>query len=89
VKARTVMTCREAIEFIAEYLDGALPVPVRTEFERHLAVCPSCEAYLDGYRRTVAMGRAAFAELQGPTGGTLPEGLVRAICAAQEKRGSG
>lgn len=76
------MTCREAIEFLMEYLDGELPTEVRAEFDRHLAVCTSCVAYLETYRATVQLEKAAFCE--GETAmPPLPEELVQAILAAR------
>ena len=48
------MNCREFTEFLHEYLSGDLPPDVWAEFENHLAECPSCVAYLDGYQQTIA-----------------------------------
>ena len=41
------MTCRELIEFVADYLEEALPVAQRDEFERHMQDCPYCVDYLN------------------------------------------
>jgi anti-sigma factor RsiW len=46
--------CREAVELMTGYLDGALAGGDRRRFERHLAGCPACTAYLDQMRATVA-----------------------------------
>jgi anti-sigma factor (TIGR02949 family) len=46
------MTCREAIEKLAEYLDGELTPATLERFEAHLAVCAPCRAYLATYRKT-------------------------------------
>lgn len=80
------LTCREAIDFIMAYLDNELPASERHEFERHLSVCPSCVHYLDSYRRTVQLGRAAMG-VQGdePAAGKVPEGLLNAIRAARKR----
>lgn len=74
------ITCRELIDFIASYLDNELPTAQRAEFERHLAVCPSCQAYLATYRKTVALTKASAHEAT-PT--EVPEALVQAILAAR------
>lgn len=79
------ISCRELIDFIGEYLDGMLAAPQRFEFERHLAVCPSCVAYLDGYRKVVALGQAASAGCDDPATAAFPEGLVRAVLAARKQ----
>ncbi len=52
------LTCRELVELVTEYLEGALPPDERTRFELHLAVCPGCAAHLRQLRATVrAAGR--------------------------------
>lgn len=59
-----MFTCKQLIEeFLADYVEEALPQATRTELERHLAVCPPCVAYLATYRRTrdVVAGAAAAA----------------------------
>ena len=80
------ITCRELIDFIAGYLDGSLGGAPRSEFERHLRVCPSCRDYLDSYRRTVSLGKDALAPTDEPAPG-VPESLIKAICAARSKQG--
>lgn len=53
------MTCRQTIELLADYIDGAMPHEVAAELERHLAGCEPCRAYLATYRKTRALGAAA------------------------------
>jgi anti-sigma factor (TIGR02949 family) len=52
------MTCREAIDVLADYLDGTMPADLAAELERHLAGCEPCRAYLATYRKTRALGTA-------------------------------
>jgi len=47
------MNCRELVEVITEYLEGTLPAEDRSRFERHLAGCDGCHAYLDQMRQTI------------------------------------
>ena len=47
------MRCRELVEVITEYLEGTLPAEDRGRFERHLAACDGCQAYLDQMRQTI------------------------------------
>jgi anti-sigma factor RsiW len=59
------LTCREVIlEYLDEYVDGTLGPEMFEDFERHLAICPPCVAYLNTYRRTRElagrMGRTAM-----------------------------
>ena len=81
------MTCREFAQFIADYLSSELSPDVKRQFERHLAVCPNCVAYLANYRDTIALGRRAFADDEADVPGEVPSALVQAILASRRTRG--
>ena len=53
------MICRELIEVIDEYLDGALAPDIVRDLERHLEECAPCSAYIATYRETRRIGAAA------------------------------
>lgn len=53
------MICRDAIDVLADYLDGTMPPDLAAELERHLADCAPCRAYLATYRQTQELGAAA------------------------------
>ena len=76
------ITCQELIDFIASYRDNELTPDQRDAFERHLAVCQSCVAYLETYERTIALARAAGDD---PVPDDVPESLVQAILAARRR----
>ncbi len=46
------MTCREAIDRLAEYLDAELTPRTLAALEAHLAACAACRAFLATYRKT-------------------------------------
>jgi anti-sigma factor RsiW len=46
------MTCKEAIDVLADYLDSALTEAQLAQLEEHLKVCDPCVAYFRTYRRT-------------------------------------
>lgn len=50
----TRIACRDLVELLTDYLDGALTTPTDAEVEAHLAICPPCRAYLGQVERTVA-----------------------------------
>jgi anti-sigma factor RsiW len=79
------MNCREFTEFLHEYLFGNLPAEERAEFDKHLAECPWCVAYLDSYRTTILLGQAAFSAAEGPPPADAPEDLVQAILRARPR----
>jgi anti-sigma factor RsiW len=76
-------TCRDVIAYLMAYLDGDLPAPQRAEFERHLSLCPSCVNYLESYKETVLLGKAAMKDARELE--NVPEGLIRAIQEARLK----
>jgi anti-sigma factor RsiW len=78
------LTCRELVEFLAEYLEGRLPESEHARFEHHLAACHSCRCYLRSYEATVLRTRDAFAGPSAELPGDVPEDLVRAILAARD-----
>lgn len=81
-----LMTCREFIDSLVDLLAEDLPEEQRAVFERHLAVCPSCVAYLETYRKAIELGKAAFADPEAPIPNDVPEQLVQAILAARRTR---
>jgi anti-sigma factor RsiW len=78
------MTCRELVEFLADYLAGELAPEVRRVFEAHLADCPECATYLRGYADAIRLARAC-AEADDAVPPEVPERLVRAIAAARRQ----
>ena len=80
------MNCREFTEFLHDYLLGGVSAEVRAEFDRHLAECPWCVAYLDSYRKTVQLEQAALsAPEDAPPPAEAPEELVQAILRARSR----
>jgi len=52
------LSCREVVELVTGYLEGALSEAEEVRFEEHLAMCEGCAVYLDQMRRTIGlMGR--------------------------------
>ena len=78
------MTCRDALEFIADYLDGKLPWGQRLSFEMHLALCSECRRYLDGYRKTIHACQKSTLDVASEE--AMPEELIRAILAARQEQ---
>jgi len=47
------LTCKELVELVTEYFDGALVERDRERFEEHIVFCAGCENYLEQMRTTV------------------------------------
>jgi anti-sigma factor RsiW len=58
------LVCREAVELVTDYLEGALSRSARRRFERHLAGCPHCTEYLAQIKATIQLaGRVTPGDL--------------------------
>lgn len=60
------LTCRELVEMVTDYLEGALSPRERARFEAHLAECEGCRDYLDQMRRTITLLRRPDADSIAP-----------------------
>lgn len=71
----TELTCREVVELVTDYLNGALAEPERARFEAHLAGCEPCTAYLQQMRTTVELSGRLDED-------SLPDDVKRELLAA-------
>ena len=55
LKLRRDIACREAVELVTDYLEGALSPAQRRRFEAHLARCLDCPEYLAQIRAVIAL----------------------------------
>jgi anti-sigma factor RsiW len=53
VLRRRNLVCRQAVELVTDYLEGALSTRDRARFEAHLAECEHCTEYLAQMRTTI------------------------------------
>jgi anti-sigma factor RsiW len=52
-----MMTCREMVELVTDYLEGRMDDATRERFEAHVSVCDACTVYIEQMRQTiVALG---------------------------------
>jgi anti-sigma factor RsiW len=66
------LTCRELVELVTDYLEGALPLRARRRFERHVRSCAVCPRYVEQLRATVhVLGRIGEENLKEPIRTTL------------------
>jgi anti-sigma factor RsiW len=66
------LTCRELVELVTDYLEGALPPDERDRFEEHLLGCRVCPTYVDQLRTTIrVLGRLSEDHLPEPARGSL------------------
>ena len=61
------MTCRQVVELMTDYLEGALSAADRARFEQHIADCDGCTAYLAQMRTAMLlMGKLAVEPIPEP-----------------------
>jgi anti-sigma factor RsiW len=81
---RRGLTCREIVELVTEYLDGAMEAGRRARFEAHLAGCRGCTAYLEQFRTTITVaGRLDVDDVPEPA----MAGLLSAFRHWADERG--
>ena len=51
------LACKQLVELAADYLDDALPLPLKERFEAHLAGCDGCTMYLSETQQVIAQLR--------------------------------
>jgi anti-sigma factor RsiW len=51
------IACREVVQILTEFLEGALEEGERTRVEQHLVLCPGCSEYLRQIRATIQATR--------------------------------
>jgi anti-sigma factor RsiW len=70
------LECREVVEVVTDYLEGAMPPGERLRFDHHLALCEGCQAYLEQLRTVIRVaGRPAVDAVPPET----MAGLLRAF----------
>ena len=58
------MACKEFVDLITAYLDGALPDDLRADADEHLDTCDGCQNVLAQWRTTIALaGRLTEADV--------------------------
>jgi anti-sigma factor RsiW len=60
------LSCRELVELVTDYLEGALSKQERLRFDEHIGLCTGCRVYLEQMRQTISLL------------GHLPEGALSA-----------
>jgi anti-sigma factor RsiW len=52
-----MMTCRQLVELLIDFVSDELPQDHRDLIEQHLAICPPCVHYIETYRLTIHLTR--------------------------------
>ncbi len=60
------LTCKQFVELVTDFLEGALSCADQQRFEEHLAACESCPIYLEQIQQTIRMAGALTEESLSP-----------------------
>jgi predicted anti-sigma-YlaC factor YlaD len=61
------LSCRELVEIVTDYLEGAMPLEGRARIAAHLRNCPGCTTYIEQMRETIRLtGRLREEDVREP-----------------------
>jgi anti-sigma factor RsiW len=60
------LSCRELVELVTDYLEGALAPEEHERFERHIGRCDGCRVYLEQLRQTIELSGRLSLEVLSP-----------------------
>jgi anti-sigma factor RsiW len=71
-----LLTCKDFLKELSDFLDESLDADVRAKLERHMAECPNCWVIADTTRKTIQIykGMDPF-----PIPGDVESRLMRAL----------
>ena len=49
------LTCKEVVEIVNDYLEGAMSPLDRERFDQHLSICDGCTNYVEQMRETIRL----------------------------------
>jgi anti-sigma factor RsiW len=61
------LSCKELVEIVTDYLEGAMEAHERARFEHHLTECDGCEEYLRRIRSVIRLAGNLEPETIAPT----------------------
>ena len=74
------MTCKDAIDILADFLDHTMTRDAVDQLEAHLGDCAPCRAYLNTYRKTRGLvGEAGRVEMPAELKSRLRDFLLHQL----------
>ena len=77
-----MLTCKEFLQELNDYLDEAVDVQLRRRIEAHITECPNCFVILDTTKRTIQV-------YKGMQPQTLPDEVHSRLIKAVERKLAG
>ena len=73
-----MLTCKEFLQELNDYLDDAVDVELRKHIEAHITECPNCFVILDTTQKTIKVYKGMQAQV-------LPEPVISRLNQAVER----
>lgn len=61
-----MVTCRQLVDLLSDYVDGELPPKLRRQLEAHVQDCEPCMAFINTFKQTQTMARTLHSEDMPP-----------------------
>ena len=61
-----MICCKECIDLLCDYLEGALDSATAASLEEHFQDCPPCISFLKTYRKTTKLCRESLNKIEIP-----------------------
>jgi anti-sigma factor RsiW len=74
-----LLTCREFLTELNDYLDSTVDVEIRRRIEAHITECPNCFVILDTCKKTIQVYKGMQAQV-------LPEDVQTRLMKAVERK---
>jgi anti-sigma factor RsiW len=74
-----LLTCKEFLDELSDFLDEETDAAIRAKLERHIAECPNCFVICDTTKKTISV-------YKGMKSCTIPEDVHVRLMAAVERK---
>jgi anti-sigma factor (TIGR02949 family) len=74
-----LLTCKDFLSELSEYLDESIDAELRAKLERHMSECPNCWVIADTTRRTIKIYKGMDAQ-------PVPEDVEARLMAALDRK---
>jgi len=74
-----LLTCKDFLHELTDYLDETLEAEIRSKLERHIAECPNCWVIADTTRKTIQI-------YKGMEQQSIPADVESRLMAALERK---
>lgn len=79
-----MLTCKQLIDALVDYVDGRLSLSRRLAVLVHLFFCVDCRSYLQDYRTTIKASQESMAAAEEHPPAEVPEDFVQAVMKARQ-----